>query len=291
MIFPTTYHQFLSNEISGDGHYAYLEFMDYILKLWESFYKYYIHKRYYSEDKTVESFVKTDQNIFKSRPVIPPSFAKGMGILCLYVSVIVLACILKILAILKGSAKDRQNRPGWKFPNGQFYFKYIQDKKERQSIYRSFEVDKQVSTLSKLDFNAMEKEGNINVDKLLAHWCKTRGVPVKKVEQHLFVLGEDVSQLKHNRSELDSLFFKKLYLALVFSEDNDLIVMDDFIKNEDKEFDIRFRELEQMKVADGKTIIYLSSIMPETENKKAILKKRVQEKDLVDVDPTELSFR
>lgn len=291
LIFPTTYHQFLSDEISGDGHYAYLDFMDYVLKLWESFFKYYIHKRYYSDDKTVEPFVKTDQNIFESRPVIPRSFSKGLRILFLYVLVIILVCILKILAILKGSAKDRQNRPGWKFPNGWFYFKFIKDKKERQSIYRSFEVDQQVSTLSKLDFDAMEKEGNINLDKLLAHWCKTRGIPVKKVEQYLFMLGEDVSRLKHNRSELDSLFYKKLYLALVFSEDNDLIVIEDFIKNEDREFDRQFQELMKIKVADGKTIIYLSSVMPETENKKAILKKRIQEKDLVDVDPTEISFR
>ena len=291
LIFPTTYHQFLSNEISGDGHYAYLEFMDYTLKLWESFFKYYIRKRYYSQDKTVESFVKADQNIFESRPVIPRSFSKGLGILFLYGLVIVLTFILRILAILKGNARDKQNRPGWKLTNRQFYFKYINDHKERRSIYRSFEVDKKVSCLSKLDFNDMEKEGNISVDKLLAHWCKTRGVPLKKVEKYLFVLGEDISKLRFNRAELDSLFFKKLYLAVVFSEDNDLIVMDDFIKNEDKEFDLRFRELEQMKVADGNTIIYLSSIMPETENKKALLKKRVQEKDLVDVEPTELSFR
>jgi hypothetical protein len=291
LIFPTTYHQFLSGEIAGDGHYAYLEFMDYVLKLWESFYKYYIHKRYYSEDKTVESFVKTDQNIFKSRPVIPPSFAKGLGILFLYVSMIVLVCTLKILVILKGSAKDRLKRPAWKFPNGWFYFKFIEDKKERQSIYRSFDADKQVSTLANPDFDAMAKEDYMDMEKLLAHWCKTRGVPVKKVEQHLFVLGVDVSRLKFNPPEPDRVFFKKLYLAVILAEDNDLFVMEDFIKNEDREFDRQFQELLQMMTAGGKTVIYLSSIMPETENKKTVLKKRIHEKDLVDVDPTELSFR
>lgn len=118
-----------------------------------------------------------------------------------------------------------------------------------------------------------------------------RMVPVKKVEQHLFVLGVDVSRLKFNPPEPDRVFFKKLYLAVILAEDNDLFVMEDFIKNEDREFDRQFQELLQMKVADGKTIIYLSSIMPETENKKTILKKRIHEKDLVDVDPTELSFR
>jgi hypothetical protein len=294
LIFPTTYHQYLSNEISSDGNYAYLEFMDYTLKLWGSFLKYYIHKRYYEKDKTVDSFVKSDENIYKAAPVIPPSYSKGLWILFLYGLVIVLTCISRILVILKGNSKDKKKRPAWKLAKRRFYFKYIKNKKARESMYRSFEVDKKVSCLSKLDFDAMEKDSYVNVDKLPVYWSKTRGVPVEKVERHLFVLGVDVSELRKNQPgqpELDSEFFKKIYLAVVFSEDNDLIVIDDFIKKEDKEFEKQFQELLQMKVAEGKTVIYLSSVTPETEGRKKLISEGFQELDLVLSEPDAVCFR
>jgi hypothetical protein len=77
VLFPTTFYQFLTGEASGKGYYGYLDFMDYIMKLRNRFMQFYLKKRYESNDATVESFVKNDENIFRARSRLPKTFWLG----------------------------------------------------------------------------------------------------------------------------------------------------------------------------------------------------------------------
>jgi hypothetical protein len=92
VLFPTTYYQFVTGEVSGKGYYGYLDFMDYIMKLRNRFIQFYLKKRYEEPDAPVESFVKNAENVFRSRSRLPGSFRLGMLATALYgVALFVLA--------------------------------------------------------------------------------------------------------------------------------------------------------------------------------------------------------
>jgi len=87
VIFPTTFYHFLTGEASGNGYYGYLDFMDYIMKLRNRFMQFYLAKRYESNDTVVESFVKSDENIFRARSRLPKTFWLGMLTAVIYSAV------------------------------------------------------------------------------------------------------------------------------------------------------------------------------------------------------------
>ena len=84
VLFPTTYYQFVTGEVSGKGYYGYLDFMNYIMKLRNRFIQFYLRRRYEEPEPPVESFVKNDDNIFQSRSRLPGSFRFGILATALY---------------------------------------------------------------------------------------------------------------------------------------------------------------------------------------------------------------
>jgi hypothetical protein len=84
VLFPTTFYQFFTGEVSGKGFYGYLDFMDYIMKLRNRFMQFYMKKRYEDNNSIVESFVKGDENIFRSRSRLPDTYWFGVLATVLY---------------------------------------------------------------------------------------------------------------------------------------------------------------------------------------------------------------
>lgn len=84
VLFPTTFYQFLTGEVSGKGFYGYLDFMEYIMKLRNRFMQFYMKKRYEDNNAVIESFVKGDENIFHSRSRLPDTFWFGVLVAMLY---------------------------------------------------------------------------------------------------------------------------------------------------------------------------------------------------------------
>lgn len=78
LIAPTTFYLSASNEISSKGYKNFIDFYAYILDLKEKFVRFYIDKRFYSEDEKVVSFVKGDENIFHARSRLPDYFWLGI---------------------------------------------------------------------------------------------------------------------------------------------------------------------------------------------------------------------
>lgn len=84
VLFPTTFFYFLTGEASGKGYYGYLDFMDTIIKLRNRFIQFYLKKRYEDNDAVVESFVKSDENIYHSRGRLPKTFWFGLLAMVFY---------------------------------------------------------------------------------------------------------------------------------------------------------------------------------------------------------------
>ncbi len=90
VLFPTTCFQFLTGEVSGKGYYGYLDFMEYIMTLRNRFVQFYLKKRYEEPDSPMESFVKSDENIFRARSRLPRSFRFEILLTALYGAVLYL---------------------------------------------------------------------------------------------------------------------------------------------------------------------------------------------------------
>jgi hypothetical protein len=285
-VFPTTYYHFLTNELSSNGNYIYLQFLNRTLKIREDFIKYYIHKRYYSEDEKIENFVKNNENLFNAQPFIPPSYPKALAILLIWLAAITLISYLKLKQIT--TKKPTTQKPKWPLENGAFYFMYIENPNQRAQIFNSFLSDNRTSCLTKIDFNDFEPKTTIRT--LLNYWALIRKIPENQMKRYLFILGFQDAWL-NTCTKTNDLLLKKLYLAAVLAEPTNLLIIHDFIKNEDQDFDEKFRELLQIKISEGKTIVYLSSIMPETVRKKAFFKKNDTNEPVKVENARILSFR
>jgi hypothetical protein len=84
ILFPTTFYQFLTGEVSGKGYYGYLDFMDYIMQVRNRFIQFYLKRRYAENITKVESFVKGDENVFHSRSRLPRTYWFGVLAAMLY---------------------------------------------------------------------------------------------------------------------------------------------------------------------------------------------------------------
>jgi len=84
VLFPTTFYHFFTGEASGKGYYGYLDFMDYIIRLRNRFMQFYLKNRYEGNEATVESFVKNNENIFRSHSRLPKTFWLGLLVTVFY---------------------------------------------------------------------------------------------------------------------------------------------------------------------------------------------------------------
>ena len=91
IIFPSTLCMSINNEISSKGYENFFNFYRYIQKLQGQFIRFYFDKRYYSNYKEVESFVKGEENIFYARSRLPGYLFLGVLLTVLYIGVLSMA--------------------------------------------------------------------------------------------------------------------------------------------------------------------------------------------------------
>ena len=89
-LFPSTFYLSTSNEISSKGYENFILFFDYIRELKKEFFKFYVDHRYYSDDpfdlpKTVESFIKGNENLFHAKSRTPRGFFIGILLTLVYI--------------------------------------------------------------------------------------------------------------------------------------------------------------------------------------------------------------
>jgi len=94
LLFPSLYYTFLSGELSAKGYYGYLAFVDYILTLRLRFLRFFISKKYESNNGgQVESFVRADENVFPAPSLLPSMFWNAMAVVAAYcLAFFALAC-------------------------------------------------------------------------------------------------------------------------------------------------------------------------------------------------------
>ena len=78
LVFPTSFYLSVNNEISGRGYESLISFYEHVYKLKAGFIQYYAKKSFYSDEKTVKSFLKDGENIFYAPNFLPRNFGFGL---------------------------------------------------------------------------------------------------------------------------------------------------------------------------------------------------------------------
>ncbi len=83
-LFPTSFYNATSYEVSGKGLFNFLDFYVYVQNLKRKFVRFYFDKKFYSNHTKVESFIKNDENIFYAESRLPGNFRTGVAVNLIY---------------------------------------------------------------------------------------------------------------------------------------------------------------------------------------------------------------
>jgi len=73
------------NEASSRGYENYFAFYDYLIKMYNDFFLFWVDRVYYNDPKIMVSFIKGDENIFKGVSRVPSNYWTGNAIQAIYI--------------------------------------------------------------------------------------------------------------------------------------------------------------------------------------------------------------
>jgi ABC-type transport system involved in multi-copper enzyme maturation permease subunit len=108
VIFPTTFYRSVSKEMSGKGYENSSHFHLYLVDLKYKFCVFIKNKRFYSDDKKIEPFIKeAEENVYYAAAQIPGNFSTGMIVLVIYAIVLIIGAYFPVkFAVLNMRAAD-----------------------------------------------------------------------------------------------------------------------------------------------------------------------------------------
>ena len=123
VLFPTTFFLMTGNEVSGKGYAGYMEFYDYVKKMWFDFAMFWIDRVFYYDPKVMVYFLKGDENIFRSKSRLPKNFKTGMALQTIVIIILFFIAYLRFKKWLHPAPKkaDAYATAAIDFNNGKKY--------------------------------------------------------------------------------------------------------------------------------------------------------------------------
>lgn len=264
IILPVSFYLFLAREFSSFGYRNYQDFLKYMLSLKEDFSHYFFDKRYSQIGQRVESFVKDDENIFKSKCELPENFCPGLLLLILY-SFLFLGSVL-LLFRRRIAAADEMAGEGMedkieidikRMAKGKTYFSFCREKKEKEKII-NYLGSSGASMIKKL--HLCNFDPGISLKSWLDYECHVRGIAPGDIYAVLQESGISKRKLKLKLKNLDSETLNRAYLQIKLHETMQIYVFDDFLKDVSKDFEKVFKRTIK-EIADKAIILYIGSQM------------------------------
>jgi hypothetical protein len=81
---PVTFYIASCNEASSRGYENFFAFYDYLVKMYNDFFLFWVDRVYYNDPKVMVSFIKGDEDIFKGVSRMPSNYWTGNGIQAIY---------------------------------------------------------------------------------------------------------------------------------------------------------------------------------------------------------------
>lgn len=254
IIIPTSYYRFFTGEISSMGYAGYFDFLDYISKLREEFFTFYLNRRYDSTEKDVEHFVKGEENIFRARSRLPETFTGGLAITLLYTLILFAAsCFLLFRKLKVRRDIEDPKLTAEEDEEGKMYFALCKNDKTRNEIAEFYRGSP--NTVCVDNIKGCEIDPGLSPANTFKYFCRFKGVDAGRAAENLEILGiKDLSKEKRSCE-----MTKKIYCAVCFAKDAAGIVIDDFIDRESRDFERKFLDLIEHALEGERTIIYLSA--------------------------------
>lgn len=258
--FPSTFYLSVNSELSSKGYKNLIAFYRYSLDLKIKFFLFYADKKFFSNHEKVEAFIKGEENLFYSESGLPVYFYPGVVLILLYMGVFFFISLRSPEKTLK-KVTAKTNHIEIELPAGKgAAFILCKDDNTKKEIIRYFENDKTAVVLSKI--NTADFRIDLRPAECVKHFCRVLGVEEKRALENLKILG--IRNLKESKALSHELTLK-IYAAVRTAGDFESIIIDEFIKQESREFEKDFVKLVSSLEKAGKKIIFVSSTMYDTK--------------------------
>jgi hypothetical protein len=257
-LFPVTFYYSVNLEISGCGTLSFIDFYSFSKKRKEEFILFIIIKKFYEGAKPgkVEPFTSKDddKNVFYAKSHLPYNFGLGVFLTPFYTVLL----LLLSFRILKKGMKIPEPKKSYQVENEKDnpLFVLCENEEIKTDIFKYYQHQKASVCLEKIN-TADFRFNSVKPHELFNHLCLVSGVDEKKAREHLAHMGiEDLGNF-----ELNDETIMKIYVAVITATDFELMVLNDFVKKESRDFEFDIFKLLSQLVKDGKKIIYLSCQM------------------------------
>lgn len=286
MFFPSTFFLSVGNEISSRGYDNFLAFYRYTRDLKDRFVRFYFDKKFYTDLTDIESFVKDEENLFHAHSRLPGTFVGGILLTILYT---ILLFTASWLMLFKKKKKNMDlPSPSFEPEKGKTYFILCENTSYMDRLFHFYEFGENVVGIDRI--NIEEFDLGISAVEMVTYFCRIRGVDEKEAWGNLAVLGirqTDIAKVR--RKTISPEILKKIYTAVSLAKEVDVVVVKDFVKDENRKFEEQFRRLLFILQKRGKIVLYLGSEMFETRLK--TLFQEAESNNAIVIDLMSVSLR
>lgn len=256
---PTAYHPFLAGEISSQGVRGYLRFARYALDQRHRFTRSFPGNSEKAGKQTGQDFLQKGENIFAGTGERPVGFWTAVCLAAFYVLVLLLSSsFLIIRRARRTTEKIPYEGTFWPDPvkPGDICYVFCYSEKIRDKFFGSFR-GKETISLSHIGIEDFDPDMKLNDLFLLSRsFLQTdkerfRGY-LEKLEIEPQVLGKRISQVPPGQ-------FKNFYAGLVFSSNRSTILINDYFRGAERDYNRRLQGLlAHISREERKTIIVFS---------------------------------
>jgi len=255
-IYPATFFTYLSGEISGKGYNGYLSLARYTLALRHNFIKYYLVKRYGSNDSKVVTYVKKKENVFIASSHLPRSFFIG-GLLTAFYAFSLLTLSYFILK-KRNRVKINFEVPKYNFSEGNTYFILCQDEHYMEGLFAYYRLCDNTICIENLGDGEIDME--VGSRPLLNYYCKSLKVDPARASEYLDILGvENPFSRERDKEKFSADYAQKIYLAVSTAGLHQTVVFKNFIKGKSREMERHFLDIVTHLNKSRKIVLYLST--------------------------------
>jgi hypothetical protein len=263
-LFPTLFYFSTCESSSSTGVDSYIDFQTYCQEKKDGFADYIIENSFPGKNqplpKKVENFIKGDEDLFFSKPKLPYNFWVGVFLTPFYAVIL----LFLTFAIHKKRMKVRASAEAYRVEkeNDSPLFVLCENISIKEDIFNYYQSQKASVCLKKVETSDFQFYGVKSLE-LLKHLCHLSGVDKQKALENLKQMGiKDLSALPLCR-EITS----KIIAAVKTAADFEVIVLNEFLKNESREFERDFFKLLMFLEKSGKKFFYLSTQIYQTQTR------------------------
>jgi len=265
--FPTTFYFSTSKELSSKGFENFLDFYEYAQKLKYEFISFYIERKFYNPlpASGVAPFIVGDENLYIADSKLPRNFLTGIIVTLGYL--LIIGFLFSRYAKGFSMALQREGIGIESMDSEEVFsslpgseasvFVLCRNDEIKGAIVKFFESLGNAACIEKINtypwFNGMRQS------HVISYFCQLSHTQTGKVLTNLEIMGvnKDIVMGTHSSSEL----ILKIYAAVKAAAVKEIFVIDDFLKQQSRQFEMSFFSLLTSMHSTGRKIIYLGSEM------------------------------